>query len=119
MLSSHSMPDRALDAILDHLAASAGLERTVIERARRLCGETGEPLHLGLVKLGVVAERQMALALSHCLDLPIVHPEDYPKVPLPLRRVSPTFLRHARLVPLRADNGTLERPKVPSRIRCK
>ncbi|MGE3737956.1 MAG: GspE/PulE family protein [Geminicoccaceae bacterium] len=102
------MPDRPLDAILDHLTACAGLERTVIERAQRLCGETGEPLHLGLVKLGIVAERQMTLALSHCLDLPIVRPEDYPEIPLPLRRVSPTFLRHARLVPLRADNGTLD-----------
>jgi len=108
MPSSIATADRPLDAVLDHLTAVASLDRAVIARARQLCAETDEPLHLGLVKLGIVAERQMAQALSHCLGLSMVRSEDYPAAALPLRRVSPTFLRHARLVPLRATDRTLD-----------
>ncbi len=81
------------------------LDGATLERALRLQQESGEKLGALLVTLGVVAQRDVAEALSVQLGLPLVDAGSYPEFPILEERVSPRFLRETRALPLREDEA--------------
>ncbi|MEO8507103.1 MAG: type II secretion system ATPase GspE [Betaproteobacteria bacterium] len=80
------------------------LDAPTLERALRLQQESGERLGALLVTLGVVAQRDVADALSAQLSLPLVDAASYPEFPILEERVSTRFLRETRVLPLREDD---------------
>lgn len=78
-----------------------------LARARRLGEESGDPIPRMLVRLGLVSERDMALAFSHVLDLPLVESSDFPQSPVAPELFSPRFLKDAGVLPLRDDEAEL------------
>lgn len=103
-----SLPSEPAVALTGKLLAMGCIDAPTLERASRVCEKGKEPLHLGLVKLGLVGEREMAEALASCLNLPLAQKIDYPETPLPTIRVSTSFLQRARLLPLRIVGNELE-----------
>ncbi len=77
------------------------LDAAALERALRLQQESGEKLGALLVTLGLVAQRDVAEALSHQLGLPLV--DAWPEIPILEEQVSPRFLRESRALPVRED----------------
>jgi general secretion pathway protein E len=87
-------------AIVDLLIERRKLDAGGLDRARR-AGENGDDhLHTILVKLGLVAERDVAEALAAVLDLQIAAPDDYPGEAVVDENLSPKFLKEARVLPL-------------------
>jgi general secretion pathway protein E len=78
-----------------------------VERALRLQQEGGDKLGALLVTLGLCAQRDVSEALAQQLGLPLVDASGYPEFPILEERVSPRFLREARALPLREDEGEL------------
>jgi general secretion pathway protein E len=88
------------EAVGERLIAAGKLDRAGLQRALRLCEASNERLHVVLVKLGLVPEREVAEALAEELGLPLAGEADYPDLPLHGDRVSVTFLKEARILPL-------------------
>jgi general secretion pathway protein E len=89
------------------LIARGKLDVAGLERALRLQQETHEKLGALLVTLGLVAQRDVAEALSQQLGLPLVETNGYPELPILEERVSARFLREARALPLSEDEQEL------------
>jgi general secretion pathway protein E len=83
------------------------LDAAGLERALRLQQETHERLGALLVTLGLVAQRDIAEALSQQLGMPLVEAAGYPELPILEERVSARFLREARALPLAEDEHEL------------
>jgi general secretion pathway protein E len=81
------------------------LDQATLDRALRLQQESNEKLGQLLVTLGVVAQRDVADALSAQLALPLVDAKSYPEFPILEERVSTRFLRETRVLPLREDDN--------------
>jgi general secretion pathway protein E len=77
-------------------------------RARRVADDSGDPLLRMLVRLGLVSERDMALAFAEVLDLPMAEQADFPREPVAEDRISLRFLKDAQILPLREDAERLE-----------
>jgi len=91
----------AFDQALGQLLIERGkLDGAGLNRALRVCQASHERLHQMLCKLGLVPERDVAEALAQTLELPLAGEADYPDLPLHGERVSITFLKDARIVPL-------------------
>ncbi|HEY0181874.1 MAG TPA: ATPase, T2SS/T4P/T4SS family [Rhodopila sp.] len=79
-----------------------------MDRARRVATESDQRLDAVLIQLGLVSERGLADAYAALLSLPITPADRYPAaIPVLPDRLSAAFLRHARAVPLVADDATL------------
>ncbi|MSO92486.1 MAG: type II/IV secretion system protein [Rhodospirillales bacterium] len=77
-----------------------------LARARAVAEASGEPLHLVLVRLGLVAEAAMASALAESLGLPLAGEADFPRRPILADRVAVSFLEACRIIPLSdGDSG--------------
>ena len=76
------------------------LDRAALERAERLCKGSGERLNNVLTKLGLISERDMAAGLAAYLNVPPLSLDDFPDAPLVGDKVSPNFLKEARIVPI-------------------
>ena len=83
------------------------LDAANLERALRLQQDSGEKLGALLVTLGLVAQRDVAEALSAQLSLPLVDASGYPEFPILEERVSARFLRESRALPVREDETEL------------
>jgi general secretion pathway protein E len=83
------------------------LDSAGLERALRLQQGSGEKLGVLLVTLGLVAQRDVAEALSWQLNLPLIEASGYPELPILEERVSARFLREARALPLHEDENEL------------
>jgi general secretion pathway protein E len=83
------------------------LDEAALARAGRVADQGGEPLHGVLVKLGLVAEGDLAEALAEVLGLGLVQGEDYPAAPLEGLEASVKFLEDSRLVPIAETEGGL------------
>ncbi|MDT8343344.1 MAG: ATPase, T2SS/T4P/T4SS family [Thermohalobaculum sp.] len=79
---------------------AARLDRTALERARRIAAGTGERLGDLAVKLGLISERDLAGALAELHGCPLVGPDDWPETPFFEDRLNPRFLGEARVLPL-------------------
>jgi len=77
-----------------------------LERAERLVRDGAERLDTVLVRLGLVAERDLAEGYAALLGLSIVAASDFPAEPVLAERINRKFLRHNRCLPLAdADDG--------------
>jgi general secretion pathway protein E len=83
------------------------LDQNALERALRLQQDSGEKLGVLLVTLGLVAQRDIAEALAHQLELPLLDANGYPEFPILEERISARFLREARALPVREDESEL------------
>jgi len=86
------------------LVASSRLQAAALDRARHLALESNESLATVLTRLGLIAERDLAEALSDFLRLPLAQPEDYPLEPVAEDQLGRRFLREAAMIPI-ADDG--------------
>jgi general secretion pathway protein E len=91
----------------DILIERGKLDAAALERALRLQNGSGEKLGALLVTLGLVAQRDVAEALSDQLSLPLVDASGYPEFPILEERVSARFLRESRALPVREDETEL------------
>jgi general secretion pathway protein E len=87
----------------ERLVKGQKLKKGALERALRAQEETGERLDLILIKLGLVAEKDIAEALAKHLDMHFVTAENFPDEPLLVDKVSVNFLKQARMIPIRDD----------------
>jgi len=78
-----------------------------VERARRAQVDTGRPLADVMTGLGLVTERDIALAYSDCLDLLVAERKDYPTAPLHEDKLLPEFLKTRRLMPIAETDNRL------------
>ncbi|BCX81975.1 general secretion pathway protein E [Methylomarinovum caldicuralii] len=79
-----------------------------LNRARRLLEEGDDSLPLLLVKLGLVAERDVAEALAQVTGLPLADANAYPDAPVLPETVSLRFLKTWRAVGLAATEAGYE-----------
>jgi len=85
----------------EHLISAEKLRQADLNRACRLLSEGSEDtLPVLLVKLGLVAERDVAEALSHVTELELVSGEDYPDATVLPESVSLRFLQQHRAIGL-------------------
>jgi general secretion pathway protein E len=97
-----------LDALGEILVRQGHCDNRTLDRARRVAAESDQRLDAVLIQLGLVSERGLADAYANLLALPITPPDRYPSAePVLPDRLSAAFLRHARAVPLAADDSTL------------
>ncbi|MFW6258622.1 MAG: GspE/PulE family protein [Halochromatium sp.] len=71
-----------------------------LARARKLTADSGDPLRLMLVRLGLVSERDMAAAAAEVTGLELTGTDDYPAAPIAEEQLSLRFLKDARVMPL-------------------
>lgn len=94
--------------VLDYLHTRGKLTDGDLARARKLAEDSGDPLRIMLVRLGLVSDRDMAAAMASVLDLELVGSEGYPEEPIATGDLSLRFLKDAHILPLRADQQGLE-----------
>ena len=90
--------DKIEDLICGALIENGKLERSGLERAKRLRAESGQPLNALLTKLGLVSERDLAEAYASQLQIPLVGARDFPDSPFLEEKLSPRFLRESRIL---------------------
>lgn len=76
-----------------------------VERTLLAQGEMGDLFGQVLVKLGLVSEQDVALALSEQLGIPLQQAADYPLEPVPLEAVAQEFLINNAVVPVAIDES--------------
>jgi general secretion pathway protein E len=100
--------EAAIDRVIQVLIEHGHCDEMAIERARRVTAETEQRLDSVLIRLGIVAERALAEAYAASLGVGLVAADQYPvSEPLFPERLSAKFLRNARVLPLKVENGTL------------
>src|ERR1700712_5256679 len=103
-----TVADQQLDALGEILVRQGNCDHRTLDRARRVGIESDQRLDVVLIQLGLVSERGLAEAYAGLLSVPITPPDRYPPVdPVLPDRLNAGFLRHARAVPLAADDETL------------
>jgi general secretion pathway protein E len=78
-----------------------------LRKVRLLQQERGERLERLLLDLGFISEEELISLLSEQLGVALVVRKDYPAVPVQLANVNPQFLRHAKILPLEMQDGSL------------
>jgi general secretion pathway protein E len=78
-----------------------------LRKVRRLQQERGERLERLLLDLGFISEDDLITLVSEHLGVPYVARKDFPAVPLTLPSVNVQFLKHAKILPLELQDGTL------------
>ncbi len=89
------------------LVGRGQLSQEDLDRALELQRERGDKLGRILVDLGFVAHRDVVLALAEQLELPVARLDGPPLVSPETEKLPPRFLRQARALPLRMDEGAL------------
>ncbi|WP_428534848.1 GspE/PulE family protein [Rhodopila sp.] len=100
--------DQELDAVGEILLRQGHCAPRTLERARRVAAESDQRLDAVLIQLGLVSERGLAEAYASLLSIPITAADRYPRIePVLPDRLSAGFLRHARAMPISANDQTL------------
>jgi general secretion pathway protein E len=86
--------------VASHLLAQSKLTAADMARARRLAEEAGEALLPLLVRLGLVSERDMALAMSEVLGLPLANAANFPEEPVREDLLTLRFMKDAHVLVL-------------------
>ena len=95
------------DRIAQRLEAEGRLTPQDRHRAARLAAESGVSVWNMLLKLGLVAEKDLAAAFAEVLDLPQLQADELPEVALFEEAVSQRFLKEARVLPLYLEGDRL------------
>ncbi len=86
------------------LVADGHVDAATLDRAGRLCVESGERLERVLTQLGMVTERDLAVALAGELGIKLAQARDFPDHKVVDAEVSARFLRDSRVVPIAEDD---------------
>src|SRR2546422_3295417 len=78
-----------------------------LRKVKRLQQERGERLERLLLDLGFISEEDLIPLLSTYLGVEAIHRRDFPTAPVPLGSLNLKFLKHAKVLPLAQQNGTL------------
>jgi general secretion pathway protein E len=78
-----------------------------LDRALELQRERGDKLGKILIDLGFIAQRDVLLALSEQLDVPLISIEGPPAVSPEIETLSPRFLRQSRCLPIAQHDHTV------------
>src|SRR5712671_2259917 len=89
------------------LVARRLLEPEDVERALELQKERGDKLGKILIDLGFIAAKDLLLALSDQLGVPIATLDQPPPAAPEIDGLSPRFMRQCRFIPTRLDDSTL------------
>jgi general secretion pathway protein E len=87
------------------LQGDGRIDAASLDRARRLCVESGERLERILTKLGMVTEGDLAIALAGELGIGLAQADDFPHDKVIEADVSARFLRESRVVPIAEDEA--------------
>jgi general secretion pathway protein E len=90
--------------LADVLIARGRLREADLKRALAVPRRAGESLAGVLTQLGVVSERDLALAQSELLGVPLLEDAEYPDVPAVGAQLSLRFLKSARIIPVAEDD---------------
>ncbi|MEQ1887645.1 MAG: GspE/PulE family protein [Alphaproteobacteria bacterium] len=93
--------------IAEALLARGALKPEQLARATSARSSYGGRVDQALTQLGLVADRDMAMVLAQVLELPLAAPENFPVAPVWPGRLSPSFLRKARILPLAVEDDQL------------
>lgn len=91
----------------DALVARGLVSNRDLERAQLAKKEMGGLLGEVLIRLGLVAETDLAVVLCEVLDVSLVAKEEYPAEPIALAAVPEHFMLNHRVVPILASNGAI------------
>ena len=86
--------------VVDILAERGKLDAAAVARVRGVQGSSGERAAAIVTRLGLAGEGDVAAALAAELGITVVAPEDYPGRPVLADKVTESFLRKARVLPL-------------------
>jgi general secretion pathway protein E len=78
-----------------------------LRKVKRLQQERGERLERLLLDLGFISEDDLLPLLSTFLGIECVNRKDFPQSPVPLGSLNLKYLRHAKVLPLAQNNGSL------------
>jgi general secretion pathway protein E len=107
-MDSRSRTDIAIPpSIGAFLVTNGRIEARGLERASRVAADSGQDICTGLVQLGLIGERDLAMAFSAMLDMPLATAADYPDEPVLPQRLGMKFLRQARALPIRLEADRL------------
>ncbi|HKL52488.1 MAG TPA: type II secretion system ATPase GspE [Wenzhouxiangellaceae bacterium] len=79
-----------------------------LARARAYREQNGGNLLTLLVRLGLVSERDLAVAQSGLLDIPLCMDKDYPEQAPAIDSISVRFMKQQHLVPIRVEEHALD-----------
>jgi general secretion pathway protein E len=103
-----TVTDQQLDALAAILLRQGQCDQRTLDRARRAAAESDQRLDAILIQLGLVSERGLADAYANLLSVPVTAADGYPSLQAVLPdQLGAAFLRHARAVPLAADDDSL------------
>lgn len=107
--TSLSVPEADLVAsFLEYLTKNQIVDERGIARAERASKLDGTRIDHVLNKLGLVSDEEFAFAWSECTGLPIAKSDDYPIDHVAPELLPSSFLRHARIVPLRSTDQEID-----------
>lgn len=90
-----------LNDVLDSLLSTRKLSPDNLARSRQIAVESGEPVTLVLVNLGLISDRDLADQIARALGWPIVDGRDLPDAPVLSDVFNTAFLRRSRVLPFR------------------
>ncbi len=103
-----TVTDDQIDALGDILLSQGHCDQRTLERARRVAADSDQRFDAVLIQLGLVSERGLASAYASLLSIPVAAADRYPPLePVLPDRLGARFLRHARAVPVAADDVTV------------
>ncbi len=94
-------------ALATYLLGAGLLDEAGLTRAQRLQEGSQDRLNLVLIKLALVTERDMAIAIAAVLGETLLGEADYPAEPATDRPLSLRFLKEMRVVPIAEADGSL------------
>jgi general secretion pathway protein E len=99
--------NRQVELLASILVRQGQCDAQTIDRGRRVAAESGQRLDQVLLQLGLVTERGLAEGYATLLGVPMAGPARYPEQPLFPERLTPRFLRTARVLPLSIEDNTM------------
>ena len=98
---------RQLDPVLARLVLAGRISADAAVRAATTAQEQRHSLAATVTSLGLIASREWAEAVARHYEFELVGPDDMPREPLLADRISPRFLRHTAVLPVRATEDTV------------
>jgi general secretion pathway protein E len=98
---------RQVELLANILVRQGQCDAQTIDRGRRVANESGQRLDQVLLQLGLVTERGLAEGYATLMSVAMAGPARYPEAPLFPERLTPRFLRTARVLPLAVEDNTL------------
>ena len=98
---------RQLDPVLARLVLAGRISADAAVRATSTAQEQRHSLAATVTSLGLIASREWAEAVARHYEFELVGADELPREPLLADRISPRFLRHTAVLPVRATDDTV------------